>query len=275
MTEVINLILIVIIITAIVVNLILLYKARAEINQRVETAAKQISMITPSGGAITILEFAEFEKLTPEVKELYRKYIISHLLPKVMELANKELIEKKQIEELKKQLEKLASMSIQEMIQLMKPVNNPSFTDMKSRDLDVVFEKPKPRHVTGAGLTSTDGLSPAQRFRKLGGFEEGKMTARYLLSSPHSNQPVELTEEEFNTIFLQNDHLREWMALSWSNDKKQKVTVFTYDIFKHSDIQVQPYDQRQEPNITNIIYNYDGKKLAMLRDTLHVMELPM
>lgn len=274
MIDIINLILVVVIIICIVVNLILLYKGRADIMKRIEDTSTKVKTMTPSGGAISILEFAEFEKLTPQVKELYRKYIVSHLLPKVMELANKELIEKKQIEELKKMLEKLASMSIQEMIQLYGPSTRLENNDVSNIHAVPIREIPiQPNYVTGAGLTTTDGLSPSQRFRNLGDFTENSTNIRYLLSSPHAPEPVELSEEEFNHIFLTNDHLRDWMAITWVNSQKIPVTIFTYDMIKKSSVIVHPFDPRQLDNITHIAYNVDGQKYAMLRDTMHVMKL--
>lgn len=279
MIEIVNFVLVVIIIISIVVNLILLHKARADLTKRINTTAAQMKTITPSGGAITILEFAEFEKLTPQVKDLYRKYIVSHLLPKTMEFANKELIDNKQIEEVKKTLDKLAVMSVQEMIQKYGPpkkANALGYTETGYLDKTRTSKSAReiPNHVSGAGLTTTDGLSPSQRFRKLGDFDEKTMKARYLLSSPQSNAAIELSEEEFNAIFMANDDLREWMAISWENAQKQMVTVFTYDIVKNSDMKIQPFDTRQSPNITNIIYNFNGNRYAMLRDTKFIMDYP-
>lgn len=94
MLDAINLVLIVIIIIAIVVNTIMMYKARNEMNKRIDTIDTAIK--TQQDPAPTsILDHAEFEKLDPEFKELYRKYIVQHIMPRAMNIVNKEIADQK------------------------------------------------------------------------------------------------------------------------------------------------------------------------------------
>lgn len=111
----INLILVVIIIVAVVVNMILLYKAKNDLNKRVDELNASIKTMSPTGGMVSLIDIAEFQKLSPEVKELYRKYVVQNIMPKVMTEANKMLIEGKMIDDLKIEGEALVQMKSEDM----------------------------------------------------------------------------------------------------------------------------------------------------------------
>lgn len=113
-----NLILVALIIVAIVVNMILLYKAKNDLNKRVDALNASIKTMSPSGGMVSLIDIAEFEKLSPEVKELYRKYVVQNIMPKVMTEANKMLIDGKMIDQIKIQGEALAQMKSEDMAKI-------------------------------------------------------------------------------------------------------------------------------------------------------------
>lgn len=112
MLPIINLIMIILIIISIVVNMMILYKARAELYRRVEAVQTNMNRINPTGGKISMVDTAEFEKLSPEVKELYRKYIINNVLPKVMGEVNTRL----KLSDIESMGNKLATMSTEEIM---------------------------------------------------------------------------------------------------------------------------------------------------------------
>lgn len=111
MLEYVNISFVIIIIIALIVNMVILYKSRFDLQKRVNALEAQLKVLSPNGGPISIVDFAELDKLTPEAKELYRKYILNNLSPKAMEAANKLLIDNKVLDDLKKQAVELEKMT--------------------------------------------------------------------------------------------------------------------------------------------------------------------
>lgn len=87
--------LITIMIVAVVVNVILMYRGRADMTRRVTSLEAAVKKLNAGTSGISLLDHAEFAKLDPEVKDLYRKYVVNNLMPRAMEELNKEIAEKK------------------------------------------------------------------------------------------------------------------------------------------------------------------------------------
>lgn len=95
-----NLVLVTIVTIVVVVNMVLMFRGKNELQKRINALDASFKKVSPTGTSLSILDHAEFEKLDPKVKELYRKYVVQNIMPRAMNIINKEIAERKVAEEM-------------------------------------------------------------------------------------------------------------------------------------------------------------------------------
>lgn len=117
----INLFLIVVIIVSIVVNVYILIKARDDLRKRIQVVEDSYATMNPSGNLISVIDFAELDKLSPEAIRLYRELYLKDVFPRIVAENNQATNEGKMIDDYIVKGDKLATMKGRHLLQQYGP----------------------------------------------------------------------------------------------------------------------------------------------------------
>lgn len=119
MLSIINTILIVIVV---VVNVIMLFTLRDQVKKRMDTLSSEISKNTEIAreamkkvDSITIADLSEFERLKPEVKNLYKTHVAGNILPRAMNKMNEDVFTPASIQLMEDSLKREVAMTDDEL----------------------------------------------------------------------------------------------------------------------------------------------------------------
>ena len=136
MLTVINFILIVIIIAVSVTNRYMIFKLRDNVKQRMSNLSADVSLsneiarqaivkaqqkteqvqsTTYTPQSISLTDLKEFDRLDPNAKNLYNKYVVGNLMPRVINKFNKESLTPNAIQAFDKAGQALVSMSDEQL----------------------------------------------------------------------------------------------------------------------------------------------------------------